>query len=62
MNTIEVGDVVMVRDAGGKRHLMRATSGVVDGDDFRVVWVAPWNLPSLGVPFPVEAVTPSEAL
>lgn len=37
---ITAGTWVIATDANGKEHRVRATSGVVRGRDFPVVWVA----------------------
>lgn len=66
---IHVGDRVLVRTAGGDELPRRATTPVVSGLDFLVVWVCPeeeWIAAIEGdrapevVPWPAEAVRPSE--
>lgn len=52
------GDTVFVIDAYGHELERRALTGVVDGRDFRVVWVCRAECwPDNGIPWPVEHVS-----
>jgi hypothetical protein len=64
MATIEPGALVLVRTADGQELRRRAVSGVKDGADFPVVWVATedeWTNGNgdkpTGLPWPAEDVT-----
>jgi hypothetical protein len=65
MRAIEPGDRVVVRCADDQRVVRRALTGVVDGDDFPVVWVCreeAWSgrdtqhIENMGLPWPAEDV------
>ena len=66
MGNFQAGDHVEVVDAEGERLPRRALSGIVDGEDFPVVWVAreeEWAAAERegrqpeGVPWPAEDVS-----
>lgn len=70
MALIEHGSKVAVRDAFGDELPRRAVTGVVDGDDFPVVWVCreeEWEAARAegrepdAVPWPAEAVWSADA-
>ena len=65
MLEIQPGDKVTVRSADNRRFPRRALTGVMEGDNFQVVWVCredqwtgtiPQVLVDKGVPWPVEDV------
>jgi hypothetical protein len=66
MGKFQSGDHVEVIDAEGERLSRRALSGIVDGEDFPVVWVCreeEWTAAKRegrepeGVPWPAEDVS-----
>jgi len=69
MTSIEQGTPVLIRTADGKELRRVAVSGVEDGLDFPVVWVATedeWadrngSIPQ-GLPWPAEDVEPDKAV
>jgi hypothetical protein len=65
---IQPGDRVMARNAFGEENERRAVTGVMEGQDFPVVWVSTeeeWHLAANegrepeGIPFPAEDVRPT---
>ncbi len=69
MGKFQPGDHVDVVDAEGERLPRRALGGVVDGEDFPVVWVCretEWDTAHRegrepeGVPWPAEDVSPRQ--
>lgn len=67
METISFGDLVVATDATGMPLPKRALGGIMQGDDFAVVWVCreeEWEAAQRegrapkGVPWPAEDVQP----
>jgi hypothetical protein len=65
METLKMGDVLIVRDAGGRQFQKRALGPAVPGHDFMVIWMcseAEWTAAKVegrdpeGAPWPVEDV------
>lgn len=66
-STLLPGDRVLARNAFGQENERRAITGVMDGQDFLVVWIcddAEWTRAHNegrdpeGIPFPAEDVRP----
>lgn len=57
MNKVRPGDHLRVRDAFGQTHDATATSGVQEGNSFRIIWAVLEGRPGAqAVPWPIDDV------